>query len=135
MEKESIIELLKGNKIKDLFKKYEIENVLLFGSVITPEFHEYSDVDIALLRNKKIDIEDSLEIELTLTKLLNREIDLIDLKSENLDIFVKINILNNGIVIYSNDEETSLEKFKEETEYEYRENENFFYFRRRDIMG
>lgn len=60
----------------------------------------------------------------------NREIDVLDLRSEVLDLFVKINILNTGKVIYSKDNSKSIEVLYNETDKIYKENENFMYFRR-----
>ena len=68
-------------------------------------------------------------------KLLKREIDLIDLKNDNLDLFVKINILNTGSVIYSTDNNLELEILKNKVDKLYKENENFIYFRKRDLLS
>lgn len=46
-----------------------------------------------------------------------------------------MNILNSGKVIYSKDNDTLFNKFCEETDRIYRENENFMYFRRRDVLS
>lgn len=73
-------------------------------------------------------------MELYFEKLLKREIDLIDLKSDNLDLFVKINILNTGSVIYSTDNNLELEILKNKVDKLYKENENFMYFRKRDLL-
>ena len=64
-------------------------------------------------------------MELYFEKLLKRAIDLIDLKSDNLDLFVKINILNTGSVIYSTDNNLELEILKNKVDKLYKENENF----------
>ena len=98
-------------------------------------FSKESDIDIAIIGKDKIDLEEILEIELFLAKLLNKEIDVIDLKCENLYIFLKINVLNEGEIIYSNDDNYNLEKFKDETDKIYKENENFFWFRRKDVLS
>lgn len=74
-------------------------------------------------------------MELYFEKLLKREIDLIDLKSDNLDLFVKINILNTGSVIYSTDNNLELEILKNKVDKLYKENENFMYFRKRDLLS
>ena len=74
-------------------------------------------------------------MELYFEKLLKREIDLIDLKNDNLDLFVKINILNTGSVIYSTDNNLELEILKNKVDKLYKENENFIYFRKRDLLS
>lgn len=57
------------------------------------------------------------------------DIDIVDLRDDNLDMFIKMNILNNGKVIYSLDDNKLLEKFCDETHRIYKENEAFMYFR------
>jgi len=52
-----------------------------------------------------------------------------------LNLFLKINVLNDGIVIYSNDDNCNLEKLKDETDKIFKENENFFWFRRKDVLS
>lgn len=66
---------------------------------------------------------------------MGKEIDVIDLRSRELTIFLKINVLNEGKIIYSNDNNIILEKYKDEVDIIYRENENFFWFRRRDVLS
>lgn len=63
------------------------------------------------------------------------EIDILDLRSTNLDLFVKINVLNNGEVIYSTDNNKNFNIFYDETDTIYKENENFIYFRKVDVLS
>ena len=134
-EKKSIMDKLKSEEVISFLNKYEISSMLTFGSLNNEEFSEDSDIDIAIIGKHKIDLEEILEIELFLAKLLNKEIDVIDLKSEGLYIFLKINVLNDGEIIYSNDDNYNLEIFKDETDKIYKENENFFWFRRKDVLS
>lgn len=80
-----------------------MSDVLLFGSTINGDFTEESDVDIAVLGTSKLSISEILRFELFLEDLLQRRIDVVDLNSETLDIFIKINILNTGKSIYTID--------------------------------
>lgn len=48
-EKNAILEKLKSKKFIDLINKFNIVNVIVFGSILTDEFYEGSDVDIALI--------------------------------------------------------------------------------------
>ena len=73
------------------------------------EFTEESDVDLAIICEEKMNLENILEIELYFEDILKREIDVIDLKSDSLDLFLKINILNNGKVLYTRDENKVLD--------------------------
>ena len=134
-EKKSIMDKLKSEEVVSFLNKYEISSMLTFGSLNNEEFSEDSDIDIAIIGKHKIDLEEILEIELFLAKLLSKEIDVIDLKSEGLYIYLKINVLNEGEIIYSNDDNYNLEVFKDETDKIYKENENFFWFRRKDVLS
>jgi predicted nucleotidyltransferase len=134
-EKKLILDKLKSEEVVNFFNKYNISSMLTFGSLNNENFSQESDIDIAIIGKHKIDLEEILEIELFLAKLLNKEIDVIDLKSESLYIFLKITVLNEGEVIYSNDDNYNLEKFKDETDKIYKENENFFWFRRKDVLS
>lgn len=134
-EKKLIMDKLKSEEVVNFLNKYDISSMLTFGSLNNEDFTQDSDIDIAIIGKHKIDLEEILEIELFLAKLLNKEIDVIDLKSESLYIFLKINVLNEGEVIYSNDDNYNLEIFKDETDRIYKENENFFWFRRKDVLS
>lgn len=138
-DKIEIIEKLKSEEVFNFIKKYNVTTMLIFGSIVSDdvdnEFNEESDVDIALLASKSIELDSILEIELFFQNLLNREIDVLDLRSESLDIFVKISILNTGRIIYTADDGMSLEVLYNETDRIYRENENFMYFRKVDVLS
>jgi len=134
-EKKLIMGKLKSEEVVNFLNKYDISTMLTFGSINNEEFTKESDIDIAIIGKHKIDLDEILEIELFLAKLLNKEIDVIDLKSEGLYIFLKINVLNDGEIIYSNDDNYNFEVFKDETDKIYKENENFFWFRRKDVLS
>ncbi|HEX9026358.1 MAG TPA: nucleotidyltransferase domain-containing protein [Clostridium sp.] len=134
-EKKLIMGKLKSEEVVNFLNKYDISTMLTFGSINNEEFTKESDIDIAIIGKHKIDLDEILEIELFLAKLLNKEIDVIDLKSEGLYIFLKINVLNDGEIIYSNDDNYNFEVFKNETDKIYKENENFFWFRRKDVLS
>ncbi|EKQ56683.1 MULTISPECIES: nucleotidyltransferase domain-containing protein [unclassified Clostridium] len=133
--KEEIISLLKSKEAVSIFNKYDIKNTIIFGSINSDEFSEESDVDMAIIGSNKIKLECILELEKYLASLLNREIDVIDLRSDNLDLFMKIGILNNGKVIFTCDNNSSLEEFGEKLDRIYKENENFIYFRKKDVLS
>lgn len=134
-EKRKILNKINSSEFSDFISKFGISTVVIFGSICNDEFNEFSDVDIAVLSENKLKLDNILDIELFLEKFLEREIDVIDLKSDNLDIFVKINILNDGKLIYCNDNKKEFEKFCDETDWVYRENENFIYFRKVDLLS
>ena len=134
-EKKLIMDKLKSEEVMNFLNKDNISTVLTFGSFNNDNFSEESDIDIAIIGKHKIDLEEILEIELFLGRLIKREIDVIDLKSRSLNLFLKINVLNDGIVIYSNDDNYNLEKLKDETDKIFKENEDFFWFRRKDVLS
>lgn len=130
-----ILDKLKSKELKNYLSKLDINNALVFGSIITDNFNEESDVDIAILGTSKLTIKEILKLELFLEDLLERNIDIIDLNSDNLDIFIKIDILNDGKSIYTTDNNKFLEKFIEKVDWYYRENEYYFKCRRRELLS
>ena len=133
--KEEIISLLSSKESLEISNKYPLTSMLAFGSIITDDFTEESDVDLALIGDSPIKLDNILDLELFFENLLNREIDILDLRSSNLDLFVKINVLNNGQVLYSTDNNKNFNMFYDENDRIYRENENFIYFRKLDVLG
>lgn len=133
--KNDIIKKLTSKETFDLFYKYNIKNVVTFGSINTDDFNDYSDIDLAIIADKKLDLDDILEIELYLEKFLKREIDIIDLNSNTLDLFVKINILNCNNIIYSIDDKKSLIDLYNKTDLFYRDNKDYIFFRRMDVLS
>lgn len=134
-EKKLIMSKLKSEDVMNFLNKYNISSMLTFGSFNNDNFSEESDIDIAIIGKHKLELDEILETELFLERLLKREIDVIDLRSRNLNIFLKINVLNEGVITYSNDDNYNLEIFKDETDRVYKENENFFWFRRKDVLS
>ena len=134
-EKKLIMGKLKSEDVAKFLNKYNISSMLTFGSFNNDNFSEESDIDIAIIGKHKLELDEILETELFLERLLKREIDVIDLRSRNLSIFLKINVLNEGLITYSNDDNYNLEIFKDETDRVYKENENFFWFRRKDVLS
>ena len=130
-----ILDKLKSKELKNYLSKLDINNALVFGSIITDNFNEESDVDIAILGTSKLTIKEILKLELFLEDLLERNIDVIDLNSDNLDIFIKIDILNDGKSIFTTDNNKFLEKFIEKVDWYYRENEYYFKCRRRELLS
>lgn len=133
--KEDIIGLLCTKEVSEILSKYPLTSMLAFGSILTDDFTEESDVDLALIGDTPIKLDTILDLELFFENLLNREIDILDLRSSNLDLFVKINILNTGEVLFSADNNKNFNIFYDETDRIYRENENFIYFRKVDVLS
>ncbi|MBU3108400.1 nucleotidyltransferase family protein [Clostridium gasigenes] len=133
--KEEILTLLVSKEVSEISSKYPLTSMIIFGSIITDEFTDESDVDLALIGDASIKLDNILDLELFFGNLLNREIDILDLRSTNLDLFVKINVLNNDEFIYSTDNNKNFNIFYDETDRIYKENENFIYFRKVDVLS
>lgn len=94
--------------IIEIIKKYiEVDLIYLFGSFLTVNYNEESDIDIAVLAKNRIEKEVFIKIKMELTKETEREIDLIDLWESN-PILDK-EILFKGKNIYKKSEEVKLE--------------------------
>jgi predicted nucleotidyltransferase len=130
-----ILDMLNSEEFKKHLKTMCLNNVLVFGSLLRDDFSEQSDVDIAILAGDKLNIKRILGLELYLEDMLERNIDVVDLSSENLDTFIKINILNSSESIYSLDNNLALEELKDSLDWYFKENENFFRYRRRDLIS
>ena len=90
--------------IIEIIKKYiEVDLIYLFGSFLTVNYNEESDIDIAVLAKNRIEKEVFIKIKMELTKETEREIDLIDLWESN-PILDK-EILFKGKNIYKKSEE------------------------------
>jgi predicted nucleotidyltransferase len=134
-DKTIILDKLKSAEFLKFISKFDISSIIVFGSLCTDEFNEASDVDIAILTENKISLDCILDIELFLEKFLRRPIDVLDLKSDNLDLFIKINILNDGKVLFTKDNNKLLEQLCEEINRIYKENEDYMFFRRVDVLS
>ena len=135
LNKDEILNRLNSTDSINISLKYAVNDVILFGSILTENFNEESDVDIAVIGHKKLSLDSLLEMELYYEKLLQRNIDIVDLRSDNLDLFVKINILNDGRIIYSNDNKKQFYEIYNYVDNFYKDNENYMYFRRRDLLS
>lgn len=133
--KNDIINKLNSEYFFEFIDEFNINSVMIFGSICTEGFNELSDVDIAILGENKLPLDNILDIELFLEEILKRDIDVVDLKSNSLDMFVKINILNTGKVLHTTDENKLFERFCDDVNRIYVENADFMYFRRRDVLS
>ena len=68
-------------KIFDLCRKYKVDKLYVFGSILTPRFTDQSDVDM-VVNFKGVPLEDYVDnyfgLKDALTTLLGREIDLLE---------------------------------------------------------
>ena len=97
--KEDILRLVKSNEFKEIFKRNNIENVIIFGSLTKDDFNEESDIDIAIIGENKISDTVDLNLTLEVEDFLGRSIDLIDINDEEIENIIKIEALNSDMVI------------------------------------
>lgn len=67
------------DKWKTIAEQYNIDTILVFGSIVTEDFQQDSDIDFAVIGQSSLSLEQKLSLELDLEQLLDREIDVIDL--------------------------------------------------------
>lgn len=128
--KEDILRLVKSNEFKEIFKRNNIENVIIFGSLTKDDFNEESDIDIAIIGENKISDTVDLNLTLELEDFLGRSIDLIDINDEEIENIIKIEALNSDMVIIK-------DRIYEET-YNYYDNlfrENIEFWNRLDRVA
>lgn len=131
--KDEIIDILKSEKCIDIFKKLNINSILLFGSIVTDNFEDYSDVDIAVLSEEKIGLDCIMDLEESIGSLINREIDIVVLNDEELDLRFKVTVYDSAMLIY-NDALDLYSKDYNKTDVIYKNNEEFRFFRERDVI-
>ena len=97
--KEDVLELIKSEDFRDIFLENNITNVIVFGSLLTKDFNEESDIDIAIISENKISSSLDLSLTLELEDFLGRSIDLIDINDEEISNVIKIEAFNSNMVI------------------------------------
>ena len=132
--KTNILNNIKTEACLNIFKDTEINTVILFGSILREDFAEYSDVDIAILSEKDIPFAKMACIEEALQKKLNRNVDIINLIDKNIELNIKVDIYDNGEIIYNNDNFNSYNMNYTDVERLFKDNETFRFFRERDVI-
>ena len=74
---------LNYDDVMRLCKKYYVIELSIFGSSIRDDFSQNSDVDllVSFEQNSKISLFEIIELENEFSKLLNREVDIIEKES------------------------------------------------------
>jgi predicted nucleotidyltransferase len=68
-------------RLTPLFEDESLQLVLLFGSALTRDMHKGSDIDLAFLYDKAVDV---VSLTNRVIRLLHREtVDVVDLRSAN----------------------------------------------------
>ncbi|TJX15176.1 nucleotidyltransferase domain-containing protein [Tissierella creatinini] len=102
---------------KDVLIEYDnIIFAYIFGSFVTGNFRNDSDIDIAIYIKEDISSEVYMEIKMKLTEICKREIDLIILNSAT--TLLKFEIYKNNILLFAKDKNKE-SGFKIKTLFEY----------------
>lgn len=89
------MKLIKDKQIQlnQLCDKHNVKQLFLFGSILTENFNEKSDVDF-LIQFKSVDLmnyfDNYMDFKENLEKLLNRNVDLIENQAIRNPIFKKV---------------------------------------------
>ena len=92
----------------EIIKEYIIKEfnplaIILFGSFSRNSQNEESDIDIAIISDI-LDKKKIFEAKQNLQELIKKDIDLVNLKSEEIYDSFRYEILMNGIILYCKDE-------------------------------
>lgn len=90
------------DRIAEFCRKWRIEELSLFGSVLTDEFRPDSDVDVLVVFEKDAgwDLWDVMHAEEELKQMLGREVDLVQKRAVK-NPFRRHHILKNREVVYA----------------------------------
>jgi predicted nucleotidyltransferase len=91
-EKEEIISKLKS--LKDIWQRYKIKMVYLYGAFTDMSFHEHSDIDIAI--EAALEYEEFLAVFSEVNRHFKREVDVRLLN----ELPFREKIIKEGILIY-----------------------------------
>lgn len=118
------------NSILDIIKSYHIKTMILFGSRARGDSREDSDYDIFIVNNS-MSIDKEFELEGIFEDELNNTVDLIRFNKDMDKVLLK-NILNDGIVLYNEDDE--YEKIYNYIDNFFIENHDFIKLRERELF-
>ena len=94
-----------SEQIKKVCSKHKVDQMFVFGSVLTKEFNENSDVDF-LVKFGKIDLydyfENLLNLKENLENILQRKIDILEIQAVK-NPYLKKSIDNSKLLIYGNE--------------------------------
>lgn len=79
--KDTIIDTLIENR--SLLRQYRVLKLGLFGSYVRGEASESSDIDLLVETEKGMDLIRLVELEMKLTDILGRKVDLVSIKGLN----------------------------------------------------
>ncbi len=81
------------NAIAQLCKKYNVEKLYVFGSILTEKFNDNSDIDF-IVKFHQLDLskyaDNYFDLKFSLEEILKREIDLLEEKSIKNPYFLEV---------------------------------------------
>lgn len=90
--------------LSPIFEKYDIEKVWLFGSFLSGDYNDQSDIDIVYERNQHFSFDDELNIFNFIKELqannLHREVDVTNIKNLHKDSKIVRSIKKEMKLIY-----------------------------------
>lgn len=131
-DKDEILNIISQNEFKSIFYKNKITNVIIFGSLSKNNFSLESDIDIAIIAEKKISINEELAMTTELEELLGRSIDLIDINDDSVNNIIKIEALNSKFIVI---QDNMLDEAIGYYEKFYKENEEFWYLLDKEVLS
>lgn len=99
-----LMEKLKELLIQEIVKELHPAFILLFGSFAKGTNHECSDIDLAYFSDRELTNYERFIMASSLSNLVEREVDLIDIK--RIDTVFTMQIFTEGTPIYIADEDT-----------------------------
>jgi len=94
-----------AEEINDFCKKWLVLELSLFGSILRNDFHADSDVDLLITYkpDSKWSLFDCVEMQIELTEILGRKVDLISERAiqKSHNYIRRNNILSTAEVVYS----------------------------------
>lgn len=103
-------------KLSDIVSKYNLNLLLTFGSYNTDRFTKYSDIDLAYLSGRSLEVEEEMELLRDMIIYFERDgIDLVNLKKA--DPLLSFQIACNSKVLYEEDNSYMMFKMKASAMY------------------
>ncbi|MEZ4754901.1 MAG: nucleotidyltransferase domain-containing protein [Bdellovibrionota bacterium] len=96
MKQEDIFEIIR----KRLQAEDQVTSILVFGSLVDGSFSEHSDIDIAIQSSPSFSKEGLFTLRLELENLLNRDVDLVEIKP-NTSMILLNQIARKSVVLYA----------------------------------
>lgn len=94
-----------SEQIQKVCSKHKVDQMFVFGSVLTKNFNDNSDVDF-LVKFGKIDLyeyfENLLNLKESLENILHRKVDLLEIQAVK-NPYLKKSIDNNKLLIYGSE--------------------------------